>query len=108
VYVAGMVTSINRHRRRLFLKEHRKAHKVSATEMGKRLGIERESVYRQERNPKGVNSEKQAQWATALGIEPEDLWRPPGRPSLDAMTRNSPEAVQDMAADIVRRLVSNQ
>lgn len=105
--VAGMVTRPKqRVRRRLFLKEHRKAKEVSASEMGERLGIERESVYRLERNYSGVSSEKQADYAHALGLEPEDLWRPPGEPSLDAIVSQAPDDMKVMAADIVRRLVS--
>ena len=74
LYVAGMVT----RRRRLFLKEHRKAKGVSAAAMADRLGIERESIYRLEREAMTrLNGEKQAAYARALGIEPEDLWRPP-------------------------------
>jgi lambda repressor-like predicted transcriptional regulator len=74
-YVAGMVT----RRRRLFLKEHREAHGVSAAAMADRLGIERESLYRLEREAMTrLNGQKQAAYASALGIEPETLWQPPG------------------------------
>lgn len=106
--VAGMVTRPKRAKRRLFLKEHREAQGVSATLMGEKLGIERESVYRLEREPWRVNSAKQAEWATALGIEPEDLWRPPGTPSLDGMIAQAPDDLKAMAADIVRRLMEGK
>lgn len=106
VTVAAMVTPPKRVKRRLFLKEHREAQGISASLMGEKLGIERESVYRLEREPWRVNSEKQAEYARALGIEPEELWRPPGTPSLDAMVQSAPEDIRAMAADIVRRLVS--
>ena len=101
-----MVTRIHSHGpRRLFLKEHRKAKELSAEAMAGRLGIERESLYRLEREPRRVNSEKQAAYAAALQLEPEELWRPPGAISLDAILRKEPENVREMAADIVRRLV---
>jgi DNA-binding XRE family transcriptional regulator len=107
--LAGMVTHIHKHaKRRLFLKEHRKAKGVSATAMAGRLGIERESVYRLEREQWRMDPEKQAEWAAALGIEPEDLWRLPGRPSLDGMIQAEPDDVKDMAADIVKRLVKRR
>lgn len=102
-----MVTRI-RHkqaRRRLFLREHRKAKGVSAETMAGRLDIERESVLRLEREPWRVNSEKQAEYASAIGVEPEALWRPPGVPSLDELVAGAPKDVQDMALDIVSRLV---
>ena len=63
-YAAGMVTRIHRGaRRRLFLREHRQAKKISAETMAGRLGIERESVYRLERETWRVNPEKQAAYA---------------------------------------------
>lgn len=106
-----MVTRIRKSTpRRLFLKEHREAKGLSAEQMAGRLGITRESLYRQEREPWRVNSEKQAQWAEALGIEPEALWRlprgPEEPPSLDELVRGAPEELKNMAADIVRRLVN--
>lgn len=106
--VAGMVTGPKRVKRRLFLKEHREAHGVSATIMGEKLGIERESVYRLEREPWRMNSDKQAEFAHALGIEPEDLWRAPGTTSLDAIVKSAPDDVRAMAADILRRLVEGK
>src|SRR5437870_5021128 len=77
-YVAAMVTRIHKSaRRRLFLKEHREAKGVSAEQMAGRLGIERESVYRLEREAfTRLNPEKQAAYAAALDLEPESLWRP--------------------------------
>lgn len=105
--LSGMVTRIHKHaRRRLFLKEHREAKGVSAEQMAGRIGITRESLYRQERELWRVNSEKQAQWAEALDIEPEELWRPPGTISLDSLVKDQPADVKEMAADIVRRLVN--
>jgi Helix-turn-helix domain len=106
--VAGMVTRPKRLKRRLFLKEHREAQGVSAQVMAEKLAIERESVYRLEREPWRVNSEKQAEFAHALGLEPEDLWRPPGTPSLDAIVQSAPDDVRALAADIVRRLVEGK
>jgi transcriptional regulator with XRE-family HTH domain len=103
-----MVTRPKRLKRRLFLKEHREAQGVSAQVMAEKLAIERESVYRLEREPWRVNSEKQAEFAHALGLEPEDLWRPPGTPSLDAIVQSAPDDVRALAADIVRRLVEGK
>lgn len=106
--VTAMVTRPKTAKRRLFLKEHREARGVSAQTMADKLGIERESVYRLEREPWRVNSEKQAQFADALGLEPEELWRPPGTTSLDAIIKSAPADVRAMAADIVRRLVEGK
>lgn len=79
---------------------------MSAEAMARELGMERESVYRLERLAfTRLNPKKQLAYAKALNIKPEDLWRPPGNPSLDAMVADSSDDIQALAADIVRRLV---
>ncbi len=106
-----MVTRIHKSApRRLFLKEHREAKGVSAEAMAGRLGIERESVYRLEREAlTRLSGGKQAAYADALGIEPEALWRRPGGPpSLDAIVATAPDDIKLLAADIVRRLVAGR
>jgi DNA-binding XRE family transcriptional regulator len=93
--------------RHLFLKEHREAKGMSAEDMGRKLGMERESVYRLEREAfTRLNPKKQLAYAKALNIEPAELWRPPGHLSLDSMVADSSADVQALAADIVRRLVN--
>jgi DNA-binding XRE family transcriptional regulator len=80
---------------------------MSAEAMAESLGIERESVYRLEREAyTRLNPEKQVAYARALNIEPEDLWRPPGVPSLDGMVAGLPTDIQATIADIVERLAS--
>jgi len=43
--------------------------------------------------------------ASALDIEPEEFYRLPGRRSLDALVKNAPDHLQEMAVDIVQRLL---
>jgi len=85
---------------------------VSAEAMGEWLGIERESVYRLERKPGRIKSETQAAYAAKLGIEPEDLWRLPGGPSLDGLAASVPEDLRglatEVAADALRRFVARR
>jgi hypothetical protein len=103
-YVAAMVTRIRQSAvKRLYLYEHRKAKNVSPPVMAGRLGVERESVHRIERrrDPKW-----QERWAAALGIEPEELWHPPGRTSLDAMVADASPELRNTIEDVVRRLVA--
>ncbi len=92
--------------RRLYLRENRKAKGLSATTVAGRMEIERESVLRMERQHAGVSARKQAAYAAALDIEPEQLWRLPGTPSIDAIVVHEPVEIQELAADIVRRLVA--
>jgi DNA-binding XRE family transcriptional regulator len=103
-----MVTKPKPRKRRLFMKEHREARGISAAAMGDKLGIERESVYRLEREQWRMDPDKQADYAHALGLEPEDLWKPPGTISIDAMLSSAPDDLRNMAADIVRRLVEGR
>lgn len=91
--------------RRLFLREHREAKGISAADMGERLGMERESVYRLENKYWGVSSQKQAAYAEALGLTPEDLWRKPDDPSLDAIVSKAPADVQETVQNLIRRLL---
>lgn len=105
-----MVTRIRKgSRRHVFLREHRKAKELSAIRMADRLGIERESYYRLERHPEKLSAGELAELADALNIEPEALWRPPeGPPSIDALLRDAPDDLKDMAADIVKRLMAQR
>lgn len=105
-----MVTRIHKHvRGRLYPREHRKAKGLSAEMVAGRMGMERESLLRLEReSATRMNPEKQHQYADAIGLtDPAQLWRPPSEaPSLDAMVAGAPDDVREMASDIVRRLVA--
>lgn len=108
-YVTVMVTHIHKNARpRLFLKEHRKAKEMSPEIMAGRLGIERESVHRWEREWWRVSPPKQQQYADALGIDPAELWRPPRppeRPSIDQMLQDAPDELVMRAAEIAAILL---
>jgi predicted transcriptional regulator len=106
--VTVMVTHIKRVKKRLYLKEHREAQGISASLMGEKLGIERESVYRLEREQWRVNTDKQIEIAYILDIEPQELWSPPGTLSLDAIVQSKPDDFKTMAADILRRMVEEK
>jgi predicted transcriptional regulator len=95
---------------KLYLKEHREAKGISAQDMADILGIERESVYRLEREAlTRANGQRLLQYAKAFKINPQDLWRPPGGPpSIDAMVATAPEEIQILAADIVSRLLAGR
>lgn len=110
--VAVMVTTIHKYaKRRLYLREHRKARGVSAPRMADRLGIARESVLRLEREWERCSPTMQLEYAAALDIEVEDLWWPPGQRPMgvfDQIMDGQPEPVKDMARDILSRMVAGQ
>lgn len=95
--------------KKLHLREHRKAAKISAPKMAKILGVERESVLRVEREWDRCGPLEQIRWADALGVEPGDLWFPPGQKpmgDLDQIVDGHSDDLKEMAKDIVSRLVA--
>jgi transcriptional regulator with XRE-family HTH domain len=95
---------------KLYLREWRKHCSISATEMADKLAIERESVYRLEREQWRVSADDMLIYAQACKIDPSRLWEPPGGISLDELLRDLPEESRpiaiDMAAGILRRFAN--
>ena len=104
--MTGMVTRIRRGARvHLYVREWLDFRDVSPEALANRLGVARESVYRWLREPKRIDPLKQAQIASALDIEPIDLWRLPStRPSLDAMVKEADDQTFDLAVEMVKRI----
>jgi transcriptional regulator with XRE-family HTH domain len=106
-YSTGMVTRIRRGaRQHLYIEEWMADRGLSDDKMAGRLDVARETVTRWRNQQHRLNPDKIAAIAKALDIEPEELWRPPSRPSLDALVKDSPDDLLADAADIVRRLVA--
>ena len=101
-----MVTKIGQRRRaHLYIKEWMDHRGMSDEKAASRLGVARETVWKWRTQPARLNPEKLQGLAAILDMEPQEFYRPPDRPSLDAMVANAPDDVQAMAVDIVRRLV---
>lgn len=101
-----MVTGIGRRgAAHLYIKEWMDELGVSDEKAANRIGVARETVYRWRTEQHRLNPDKIAELAHALNIEPEQFYRLPGRPSLDALVKDAPVDLQNTAADIVRRLV---
>lgn len=63
------------------------------------------TVWRWRKEQWRLDPEKIAALAHAIGLEgPEDLYRPPGRESIDAALREAPEAVYEAVRDLARKL----
>jgi transcriptional regulator with XRE-family HTH domain len=101
-----MVTKIRRGvRGHLYIEEWFRERGLNDEKVANRIGVARETVFRWRKEQHRLNPEKIAQLASALDLEPPELWRPPGSgPSLDAMIQGSPPDTQAMIADIVRRM----
>lgn len=100
-----MVTRIRKSSRaHLYITEWREHRGLSVEQLAGRLETHRETVWRWENEQHRLNPDKIAGIAEALDIEPAELYRPPHRPSIDAMLSGSSDDLFQTAADIVRRL----
>lgn len=100
-----MVTKIGGKRRQhLYIAEWREAKGLSFERVGERLGVDRVTVWRWETQQHRLNPEKIASLAHAMDINPEDFWRPPARPSLDALAKNASDELHRTVVDVVSRL----
>lgn len=78
---------------------------LSVQKVADRLETTRETVWRWENEQHRLNPEKLALYAIqGLGIEPEQLFRPPHRESADAHLKHLKQDKFDEAMDIVKRL----
>lgn len=92
-------------RAHLYIDEWFAARGLNDEKVGNRIGRDRATVFRWRKEQHRLNPEKIAELASALDLEPSELWRPPASgPSLDAMVIDSPPETQAMIADIVRRM----
>lgn len=100
-------TRIRSHHKptKIYLSEWMEFRGLSDAQMAGRLDISRETVWKWQREQKRLDPDKMAALAHALDIEPEELWRPPQRRSLDALVKDAPDDIRDVAYDVVSRLL---
>lgn len=104
----GMVTHIHKrsdNQPRLFLKEWREAKGLTQQQIADRIGTDTGQVSRVETGKRKANQSWVFGYASALGITPEQLYRPPGAPSLDDMVRNAPESLRRQIFVVVEALL---
>jgi transcriptional regulator with XRE-family HTH domain len=107
--VAIMVTQIRRGARgHLYIEEWFKERGLNDEKVGNRIGVDRATVHRWRKQQHRLNPEKIAGLATALDLEPEELFRPPDRRSLDALVKDAPDDVFDLAFDVVKRMAGER
>ena len=93
-----------RRRAHLYIDEWFEHRGVNDEKVGKRLDLDRTTIWKWRKNPSRLDPGKMEALALALDIEPAELYRPPSRPSLDAIVADYPEELQLKAAEIVRLL----
>lgn len=74
---------------------------LSDEKLAGRLGVARETVTRWRGQQHRLNPEKIAALASALDCEPEDLWRLPSRPSVDALLKGASDDLQQKAVEMI-------
>lgn len=90
---------------RLFIFEWMATKGFSDQTLGEKMSVPRQTVYRWRTQQHRLDPDKQARIADALDLEPEQLWRPPGRRSVDAILKGATEDQIADAVDFVERFV---
>jgi transcriptional regulator with XRE-family HTH domain len=92
----------------LYIEEWFETRGLNDEKVGNRIGVDRATVFRWRKEQHRLNPQKIAALAEALDIEPEELWRPPSRRSLDALIKDAPDEVVDMAFDVLKRMAGKR
>lgn len=92
----------------LYIEEWFQERGLNDEKVGNRIGVDRATVFRWRKEQHRLNPQKIAALAEALNLEPEELWRPPARRSLDALVKDASDEVVEMAFDVVKRMAGNR
>jgi transcriptional regulator with XRE-family HTH domain len=94
----------------LYITEWRKSVNLSVEDVGARMGVSRTTFWRWETEQDRLSPSKISKIAKALGIEPEQLWRPPAsRPSsLDDLAEDVPKEADLLELMRIDRSVQNK
>lgn len=97
-----MATRIRRgSRAHLYIEEWMADRGLNDENLAGRLNVARQTVWKWRREQHRLDPSKIAQIAHALDIEPEDLWRTPNRPSVDALLADATDEMIQKAIEMV-------
>jgi DNA-binding Xre family transcriptional regulator len=88
----------------LYIREWIEHRDISVIQLAGRLGVDRSAVYKWLSGDRRLETGTVAHIAEALGCLPQDLWRPPSRPSLDALLADQPDSMVSKAAEMIEIL----
>lgn len=96
--------------RKIYLAEHREAAGFSQKSLGEALRpkVSDMTVSRWENGKTLMSTEVMAAVAEVIGIEPEDLYYPPGVRTANAILRGQPEAIRQQAIGVLEALTQNR
>jgi transcriptional regulator with XRE-family HTH domain len=90
----------------LFITEYMDKLGLSDAQVAEKMGVSRETVWRWQHEQHRLDTDKIADLArTGLGIEPEQLWFPPDRQSVDAVLKDANEEEHQMVFDLATRIM---
>jgi transcriptional regulator with XRE-family HTH domain len=96
--------------KRLYLEEWRKFRDLTQTQAGGRVGVDSQTISRWERFGRGDAVERKpdidvlAALAEAYGIEPEDFYHHPDKPSANALLRDQPDDILEQAIKLIKAI----
>jgi transcriptional regulator with XRE-family HTH domain len=96
-----------RRQRRLFIVEWRENRGLTQVQLAARLGTTDMTVSRWERGTVLLNTGVMSALADALGIEPEDLYHHPDRPTPNSLLRDQPDEVIEQAIRLIKAIRRN-
>jgi transcriptional regulator with XRE-family HTH domain len=105
-YHPGMVTRIRKGATgHLYIAEHMKAKNLNDAALAGRMDVAPVTVWRWKTGKRELKGKRIAEVASAIGLESaEDLYRLPGRDSIDAKLKDAPESVYAAVRDLVSSL----
>ena len=90
--------------RKLYLAEHRKVAGKSQEDIAKELKKDVNTIARWEQGGILLSENTLAQYAESVGVEPEDLYHPPGGANLNALVRDQSKDVKEQAVRLIKAL----
>jgi transcriptional regulator with XRE-family HTH domain len=85
----------------LYIQEWMEHRGLTPPKLAARIGVERQTVNRWMKEQSRLRPDKIAAIARALDMEPEELNRPPSRPSLDAILKDASDDDVKEAAKMI-------
>jgi transcriptional regulator with XRE-family HTH domain len=106
--VTNVATMATQKLPRLFITEWMDHFHLSDEKLADKLSCARETIWRWRNEQHRLNPDKIASLAAAMSIRPEDLWRPPTQPSVDALLRGASLETLQQARDVIEAMVKNR
>jgi len=88
----------------LYIAEWMEEKGLSDERLSVRLRVDRSTIFRWRKEQWRLDPPKMTALADALGINVQDLFRHPRRPSIDAILENATDDVYEATAELARRL----